>query len=70
MPTVPPTAPRCGDCTWAVLLLDLSRRFRGGDLICGAPTAHPELALADDPFTAVALIVIPVPLIGVLFERV
>jgi len=54
-----------------VLLPDLSRRLASGDEI-GGRTAYnraSELALALTIPAAIALVVIPVPLVGVLFER-
>ena len=54
-----------------VLLPDLSRRLAAGDLDGGRDAFNraSELALALTIPAAVALIVIPVPLVGVLFER-
>lgn len=54
-----------------VLLPDLSRRLAAGDLDGGrnAYNRASELALALTIPAAVALIVIPLPLVGVLFER-
>ncbi len=54
-----------------VLLPDLSRRLAAGDLDGGRDAFNraTELALALTVPAAIALIVIPVPLVGVLFER-
>lgn len=54
-----------------VLLPDLSRRLAAGDAAGGAAAFNraSELALALTVPAAVALIVIPVPLVSVLFER-
>ncbi|MBI1417727.1 MAG: murein biosynthesis integral membrane protein MurJ [Limimaricola sp.] len=60
-----------GVAVGVVLLPDLSRRLRAGDAVGGRDTFNRacEFSLALTIPAAVALIVIPVPLISVLFQR-